>query len=128
MISQYPLLSAILLLTVGSSMMSSGFRLWWERGNLIPVILMWFGLLGWSWGLNVLNAQILTFHSTHGMELFLSVILFSTGVPLLFHLKFDPLFQQRASSPYHIWEALHPTAFSMLGFALVIISALIVSP
>ena len=141
MITQYPLLSAILLLMVGSFWLTFGLRLicrveYPERGgdlicNLLITfagLLIMFGSLAWFWGLNILDGQMLAMHSLHSIELFLSVILFSTGVPLLFRLKFDPLFYQRASSPYHVWEAFHQTVFSTVGFALVIISALIVSP
>lgn len=142
MISQYPLLSAILLLMVGSDIAVSGFsglffsieralilhtKYYLYRAS-IPFIILMIGVMVWIWGLNVLDGQMLALHSTHGLKLFLSVVLFSMGVPLLLNLKFDPLFQQRTSSAYYVWEALHPTAFSTFGFALIIISALMVSP
>ena len=132
-ITHYPLFSAILLLIVGGGMLSLGFRFFscdvqTAKRDFTDMFFLAFGFLIWSVGLNVLDGQMLAVHSPHSIELFLSVILFFTGAPLLFHMKFDPLFYQRASSPYHVWEAFHPTAWSAVGLALVIISALIISP
>ena len=134
-ITHYPLLSAILLLMSGCCLAVIGYRslLYEERrfsylSQSLLLGLVMFGVVVLMSGLNVLGGQMLAMHSLHGLELFLSTMLFSTGVPLLFYLKFDPLFQQRVSSPYYVWEAFHPTRFSAFGFALVIISALIVSP